>query len=115
MKARFYEVTGLNAEGVPKADWHERLAGATTGFAVRVELPHALPGAPDKAIVIDEPVANVIALRDALARRLPEAREALNDHSWNIAVNGHMVLSGERETALHHGDRVAFVPIIAGG
>ncbi|MCC4117220.1 MoaD/ThiS family protein [Aromatoleum toluclasticum] len=115
MKARFYEVTGLNAEGVPKADWHEQLAGATTGFAVRVELPHPLPGAPEKAIVIDEPVANVIALRDALARRLPEAREALNDHSWNVAVNGHMVLAGERDTALHHGDRVAFVPIIAGG
>ncbi|NMG30383.1 aldehyde ferredoxin oxidoreductase C-terminal domain-containing protein [Aromatoleum evansii] len=115
MKARFYEVTGLNAEGVPKADWHEQLAAATTGFAVRVELPQVLPGAPEKAIVIDEPVANVVALRDALARRLPEAREALNDHSWNIAVNGHMVLAGERDTALHHGDRVAFVPIIAGG
>ncbi|NMG46274.1 aldehyde ferredoxin oxidoreductase [Aromatoleum toluvorans] len=115
MKARFYEVTGLNAEGVPKAEWHERLATTTTGFAVRVELPNVLPGAPEKTVVIDEPVANVVALRDALARRLPEAREALNDHSWNIAVNGHMVLSGERNAMLHHGDRVAFVPIIAGG
>lgn len=115
MKARFYELTGLNAEGVPKAEWHEQLAQTTTGFAVRVELPHALPGAPEKAVVIDEPVANVVALREALRRRLPEAQEALNDHSWNIAVNGRMVLSGEREQALHSGDRVAFVPIIAGG
>lgn len=115
MKARFYEVTGLNTEGVPRADWHEQLAQTTTGFAVRVELPQALPGAPEKAIVIDEPVANVVELRHALLRRLPEAQEALNDHSWNIAVNGHMLLSGEREAALHSGDRVAFVPIIAGG
>jgi len=82
---------------------------------VRVELPQALPGAPEKNLVIDEPVSNVIALRDALRRRLPEARETLDDHSWNVAVNGRMVLSGERDTVLHDGDRVALVPIIAGG
>ena len=26
LKLRFYELTGLNSEGVPKRDWHERLA-----------------------------------------------------------------------------------------
>ncbi|MCK0506160.1 aldehyde ferredoxin oxidoreductase C-terminal domain-containing protein [Aromatoleum anaerobium] len=115
MKSRFYAVTGLNAEGVPSADWHEQLAHTMTGFAVRVELPKPLPGAPDKDVVIDEPVSNVIALREALRRRFPEAQEELGDHSWNVAVNGRMVLSGERETALNDGDRVTLVPIIAGG
>ncbi|MDT3669127.1 MAG: aldehyde ferredoxin oxidoreductase C-terminal domain-containing protein [Aromatoleum sp.] len=115
MKARFYDVTGLNAEGVPRADWHQQLARTTTGFAVCVELPQPLPGAPEKTVVIDERVGNVIELRDALRRRFPEAQDALSDHSWNVAVNGRMVLAGERETALNDGDRVALVPIIAGG
>ncbi|KON79882.1 MoaD/ThiS family protein [Azoarcus sp. PA01] len=115
MKSRFYTLTGLNAEGVPSADWHQQLARTMTGFAVRVELPKAIPGAPDKHIVIDEPVSNVIALREALRRRFPEAQEELGDHSWNVAVNGRMVLSGERETALNDGDQVTLVPIIAGG
>ncbi|WP_332674119.1 aldehyde ferredoxin oxidoreductase C-terminal domain-containing protein [Aromatoleum sp.] len=115
MKARFYDVTGLNAEGVPRADWHQQLARTTTGFAVRVELPQPLPGAPEKTVVIDERVGNVIELRDALRRRFPEAQDALSDLSWNVAVNGRMVLAGERETALNDGDRVALVPIIAGG
>jgi aldehyde:ferredoxin oxidoreductase len=115
MKARFYAVTGLNAEGVPVTDWHQNLARATTGFALRVELPYPLPGSPEKTIVIDEPVGDVIALRQALRRRFPEAEEALSDQSWNVAVNGHMILSGERETALRDGDQVSLIPIIAGG
>ena len=30
MKARFYELTGLNSEGVPRAEWHQKLALAAT-------------------------------------------------------------------------------------
>ncbi|MDA8257493.1 MAG: MoaD/ThiS family protein [Betaproteobacteria bacterium] len=115
MKARFYELTGLNAEGVPHADWHERLALAATGFALRVELPKPLPGAPEKSIVIDQPVANVSELRSALRRHLPEARSSLDDPTWNVTVNGEMLLFGESGKALHSGDRVSLVPIIAGG
>lgn len=115
MKSRFYELTGLNAEGAPNADWHERLARVATGFAVQVELPRPLPGAPEKMLVIDEPVGNVTALRTALRRRLPDARAELDDASWNMVVNDRMVLSGESDTLLHDGDRVALVPIIAGG
>ena len=115
MKARFYELTGLNAEGVPRADWHQQLALAATGFALRVELPRPLPGAPEKSIVIDQPVTNVAELRDALHRHLPEARQQLDDPTWNITVNGEMLLFGESARALHSGDRVQLVPIIAGG
>jgi aldehyde:ferredoxin oxidoreductase len=115
MKERFYALTGLNAEGTPAVDWHEMLSRAITGFAVRVELPQALPGAPEKSVVIDEAVSDVTALRQALLRKLPEASEALNDSTWNIAVNGNMVLSGEKAVRIASGDRVTLVPIIAGG
>jgi aldehyde:ferredoxin oxidoreductase len=115
MKQRFYAVTGLNAEGIPALAWHEALARVVTGFAIRVELPRPLPGAPEKALVVDQPVADVAALRAAVRARLPEAREALDDATWNVAVNDAMVLSGERGRALACGDRVAFVPIIGGG
>jgi len=82
---------------------------------VRVELPKPLPGAPDKAIVIDEAVSSVSELRSALRRHLPGAHAALDDPTWNVTVNGEMVLSGERGRALRSGDRVSLVPIIAGG
>lgn len=115
MKQRFYGVTGLNAEGVPALAWHEALARIVTGFSIRVDLPRPLPGAPEKAVVVDVPVADIAALRAALRARLPEAREALDDVSWNVAVNDEMVLAGEHRRALACGDRVAFIPIIGGG
>jgi len=115
LKTRFYEVTGLNSEGVPALDWHEKLSQVVTGFALRVDLPKALAGAPERAVVIDEPVANVVELRQALKRKLPEAEEDLDDSTWNVAVNGAMLLSGERGAGLKSGDHVAIVPIIAGG
>ncbi len=115
MKARFYELTGLNSEGVPHANWHQQLALATTGFALHVELPRPLPGAPEGSIVIDQPVANVSELRRALRRHLPEALTALDDPSWNITVNGETLLAGEISKALSSGDRVQLATIIAGG
>ncbi|MBL8491254.1 MAG: MoaD/ThiS family protein [Rhodocyclaceae bacterium] len=115
LKARFYALTGLNGEGVPAADWHERLARAITGFALRVELPADLPGAPEHEIVVDQPVANVVELREFLRRRLPEAAEKLADRNLNVAVNGEMLLSGEKDARLKDGDRVTVFPMIAGG
>jgi aldehyde:ferredoxin oxidoreductase len=115
MKNRFYSLTGLNAEGTPALEWHEKLSRLITGFAVRVDLPRALPGAPEKVVVIDEVVNDLTALRQALLRKLPEAANDLNDNSWNMAVNGDMVLSGESSVRIASGDRVQLVPIIAGG
>lgn len=115
LKARFYTLTGLNDEGVPSLDWHERLAQATTGFAVRVDLPKDVPGAPEHAIIVDEPVANLFELRQWMARWLPEAGERLGDRNLNMAVNGEMVLSGEQDRALANGDKVSVFPMIAGG
>ncbi|MCC7311792.1 MAG: MoaD/ThiS family protein [Sulfuritalea sp.] len=115
MKARFYALTGLNAEGTPAVEWHEKLSRAITGFAVRVDLPKPLPGAPENSVVIDEQVSDVSALRRALLRKLPEAAADLNDSTWNVAINGDMVLSGEGARRIASGDRVSLVPIIAGG
>jgi aldehyde:ferredoxin oxidoreductase len=115
MKSRFYALTGLNSEGTPAAQWHEKLSRLITGFSVRVDLPKPLPGAPEKVVIIDEKVSDVTALRQALLRKLPEAAGDLNDSSWNIAVNGDMVLSGEASVRIASGDRVVLVPIIVGG
>ena len=60
-------------------------------------------------------VGDVTALRLALLRKLPEAASDLNDSSWNIAVNGSMVLSGEASVRIASGDRVILVPTIVGG
>ncbi len=115
LKGRFYALTGLNEEGAPALDWHEKLARATTGFALRVELPDDLPGAPEHAVILDQPVANVTELRRSLARWLPEAAERLTDRNLNIAINGDMVLSGERNRTVRNGDRASLVAMIAGG
>ena len=82
---------------------------------MRVELPKDLPGAPEHAIIVDEPVANVSELRQWLARWLPEAAERLGDRNLNIAVNGEMVLSGEQGRSVVSGDKVSLFSMIAGG
>ena len=115
MKSRFYTLTGLNSEGTPALDWHTQLSNITTGYAVRVNLAEAMPGAPEQALIIDEPLSNVSELRQALRRKLPEARDQLDNENLNIAIDGNLVLSGERTTAVPNGCEVTLVPIIAGG
>ena len=115
LKRRFYQVTGLNAEGVPALDWHEDLSRAITGFAVRVELPGRVAGAPEGAVIVDQPLDNLAALRGALRRVLPEAGEVFDDPTLNFARNGEMCISTERGSALRDGERVALVTAIAGG
>ncbi len=112
---RFYAVTGLNAEGVPALDWHEDLSRAITGFAVRVDLPGKVAGAPEGAVIVDERVADLASLRTALARVLPEASDVFEDPHLNFALNGEMQITTERGAMLRDGDRVALVTAIAGG
>jgi len=117
LKARFYALTGLTAEGVPAPSWHLQLARAATGFAVKVQVPRTLgpsQGA-DREIVLDEPVATAEDLRAVLARRLPEAAEQLHNGMLTLAVNGNVVLSGEGSVPIRSGDEVLLLPAIAGG
>jgi len=115
LKQRFYTLTGLNAEGLPSPDWHAALSKVTTGFCVQVKLPWPLPGAPDGVVIIDQPLENLGQLRAQLLRKLPEAAEQLQDSSWNIAINGNMVLADENQTQVPNGSQVKLLPIMAGG
>jgi aldehyde:ferredoxin oxidoreductase len=115
LKSRFYAVTGLNSVGVPSLEWHGSLAEVTTGFAVKVKLPHGLSGAPEGAVIVDQPVSNISELRAAVGRRLPHAAGQLEDSCLNILVNGKMVLSNEEAFPIRSGDKVTFLPILGGG
>lgn len=115
LKSRFYFISGLNAAGVPALEWHHRLAEVITGFAVKVQFISELPGAPEKAIIIDQPVSNIAELRTALNERLPHAVEHHEDMSLSIAVNNNMVLSNERATPIKNGDVITLWPLLAGG
>ena len=115
MRARYYSILGLNGAGVPSLAWHRRLAGATTGFATEVRLPEGIPGAPEGAVIVDEPVNSVAELREALNRRLPRAARELGDRSLIVSVNGAMVLANEKDHPVRNGDDVAVMRILSGG
>ena len=115
LKVRYYDLLGLNGAGVPALEWHRRLAEAITGFAVQVTLPEGIPGAPEGAVIVDQPVSDVAGLREALKKRLPHAARKLDDSSLIVSVNGAMVLSNEDATPVRSGDEVTVMRIIAGG
>jgi len=115
LKKRYYALLGLNDAGVPSLEWHRRLAEVSTGFAVRVELPEGIPGAPEGAVILDQPFSGVDGLRDALKKRLPRAARRLEDTSLVVAVNGTVILSNENETPVRSGDEVTVLRIIGGG
>jgi len=64
---------------------------------------------------IQEPVATVAELVDALERRIPGLREQLDDSVFNFAVNDEMLLFHARERTLQDGDVVEVIPTISGG
>lgn len=115
LKLRFYAITGLNTFGVPSLAWHQKLAEIITGFSVKVELHGHFPGAPEGAVIVDQPVATVAELREALKNRLPHAAAQLEDTTLNIVVNGAMVLANEQAVAVNSGDRVTVMAMLAGG
>jgi aldehyde:ferredoxin oxidoreductase len=115
LKTRFYSLLGLNGAGVPSLGWHRRLAEATTGFAVGVKLPDDIPGAPEGAVIVDQPVSNVAELRAALNRRLPHAARKLEDRSLIVSVNGNMILANEKDFPIRSGDEIAVLRILSGG
>jgi aldehyde:ferredoxin oxidoreductase len=115
LKSRYYALSGLNSAGVPRLDWHRKLAEVVTGFAVKVELHGYFPGAPEGAVIVDQPVSNVAELRAALARRLPHALNQLEDGSLNILVNGNTVLANERTVPVNSGDDIVVLAMIGGG
>ena len=115
LKQRFYQLTGLNSEGVPALDWHVHLSQIVTGYSIKVKFPCALPGAPEQYIVVDEQVAHLGELRQLLQQKLPEAQEILNDPNLNIVINGKMILAGEDQTEIPDGSEICLLSYVAGG
>jgi len=115
LKQRFYQVTGLNRDGVPALDWHTQLSKIVTGFSIRVKLPCTFTGAPEQSIIIDEPVAHLSELRQILKRRLPEANERLSDPNLNIVINDKMIMAGEDQTEIPDGSEVSLISFVSGG
>jgi aldehyde:ferredoxin oxidoreductase len=114
LKLRFYEISGFEPDGLPNSDWWERLSQVLTGYSLKVQLPE-LPGVKRHSLVINRPVRDVRELRQRLADSLPQASEALQDSSFGISINDQLVVASERELALHNGDQVSLVPMLAGG
>ncbi|WP_260295284.1 aldehyde ferredoxin oxidoreductase C-terminal domain-containing protein [Sedimenticola hydrogenitrophicus] len=114
LKLRFYEISGFEPDGLPGSDWWERLSQVLTGYSLKVQLPE-LPGVKRHSLVINRPVRNIQELRQRLISSLPQAAEALQDSSFGISINDQLVVASEQGLALHNGDQVSLVPMLAGG
>jgi aldehyde:ferredoxin oxidoreductase len=73
------------------------------------------PGAPEGAVIVDKPVANVTELRVALQHRLPRAVLQLQDKSLNIILNDGIVLGNEENVAVQSGDEITIRAMLGGG
>ncbi len=82
---------------------------------IAVHFPSMLHGLAGHELTVDEPVADLGALLDALEQKVPGLARDLADPIYNFAVNDEMLLHGVREHPLNDGDVVEVVPTISGG
>lgn len=82
---------------------------------ITVLFPSSLRVNDAHRLEVDEPVATVAELVDALDKRIPGLREQLDDSVFNFAVNDEMLLFRAREHTLQDGDVVEVIPTISGG
>ncbi len=82
---------------------------------ITVHFPSMLHARVGQTLVIEEPIASIAALVDALDRRVPGLARELADPVYNFAVNDEMLLHGVLQRALADGDVVEIIPTIAGG
>ena len=82
---------------------------------VTVRLPAMLHDKAGTEVVIDEPVHDIAAVREALERMFPSLAQALADPLFNIAVNEVMLLHGVRQYPVKDGDVIDVIPTVAGG
>ncbi len=112
---RFYALSGFDDEGQPKLAWRRKLARVLRGQEVAVRLPSTLADLPEGTLVVDEPVATVGEVMDAVERRLPGLGRELRGSVWTAAVNGEVLLQGRESALIKDGDEVEFLPMFAGG
>jgi molybdopterin converting factor small subunit len=89
-------------------------ATAAPAFQLTVRLPEPLRQGREETIVINEPVSTLGELVRLLERRI-EGFSAANDELFNFALNGELVLHGERLVTLKSGDEVEIVIAFSGG
>ncbi|HUP63914.1 MAG TPA: MoaD/ThiS family protein [Thermoanaerobaculia bacterium] len=81
-------------------------------MTLMVRLPEPLRrGAP--VIAIEEPVANLFELSTLLETRIPGFSSM--DEIYNYAVNGEIILHGEKARLLSPGDEVEILISFSGG
>lgn len=114
MLARFYQISGFEADGLPNTDWWEALSDILTGYKLKVSLPE-MPNMHRKSVIINKPVTNLASLRDTLIKQFPQAAEQIDDPALGFSVNDEMVVGSEKEVHLKNGDEVNIVPLLAGG
>jgi sulfur carrier protein ThiS len=83
-------------------------------FRISVRLPEPLRHQGVDMIAIDTPVRALGDLLAVLESRLPDF-SASNDELFSFAVNGELILHGERSVKLENGDEVEIVIAFAGG
>ncbi len=83
-------------------------------FRITVRLPEPLREENGAMIMIDTPVQTLGELVDLLEQRVP-GFATTNDELYNFAVNGAMILHGERATPLRNGDEVEMIAAFSGG
>lgn len=93
---------------------NDERTGARSGFAVTVRLPEPLRGAHGDTLLIDQPVATLAELIALLEQRLPNFTTD-RDELFNFAINGALLLHGEKSASLKNGDEVEIVVAFSGG
>ena len=83
-------------------------------FRISVRLPEPLRDRGVEIVEIDTPVRALGELLTILESRLP-GFSATNDELFNFAINGELILHGERSVLLESGDEVEIVIAFAGG
>ena len=114
MKQRFYQLSGLEADGLPQTPWWNKLSAVLTGYAVYVSWP-PVPGLQRRSLVINRPLLTLPEVREYISRLLPEMGPLLDDKATGIAINDQLVISSETDARINNGDQISIVPILSGG
>ncbi len=115
MLSRFYEVSGLTHEGIPKLDLRAALAKVASGFAVTVKVPKEIEALPGGGMVVTTQAKDLAGLVRALEALVPGLGKKLQDGVFTFAVNDEVVLAGLGTHPIVSGDVVEVMPIFAGG
>jgi len=114
LKQRFYELSGLEADGLPNTRWWQQLSGVLTGYAVRIHLP-ATPELSRRTLVINRPLTTLPEIREYIKQVFPATSRLLDDKATGVTINDELVIASETDIRIQNGDEIGIVPILSGG